>query len=60
MKQRMEGYERRERERRRSGLRCGVLSCAVLSCAVDGKYVKTGCAASTGLPKFRTSFFSVF
>ena len=39
LKQRMEGYERREKERRRSGLRCGVLSCAVLSCAVLNTYV---------------------
>ena len=28
-----EGYERREKERRRGGLRCDMLSCAVLFCA---------------------------
>ena len=30
VEQRIGGYERREKERKRGGLRCGVLSCAVL------------------------------
>ena len=37
VKQKIVGYERREKERRRCGLLCDVLSCAVLSCAVNNK-----------------------
>ena len=37
VEQRIEGYERREKERgrERGGLRCDMLSCAVLSCAAN-------------------------